>query len=55
VDILKDDPEDNKILEAALAGKADFIITGDAHLLKIKEFKSVKILNTKDFFNYNFN
>ena len=43
IDIVKDDPDDNKFIEAALEGKADYIVTQDNHLLKIKEFKGIKI------------
>ncbi|MDP2750563.1 MAG: putative toxin-antitoxin system toxin component, PIN family [Nanoarchaeota archaeon] len=32
LDIVKEDPDDNKILECAVAGNADFIITKDNHL-----------------------
>ena len=49
IDLIKDDPTDNKIIEAAIAGKADYIITGDDHLLKIKEFRGIKIIKIKDF------
>ena len=49
LDIVKEDPKDNIVLEAALEGKAEFIITGDNHLLKLKEFKGIKIITPKDF------
>lgn len=38
------DPKDNKFLEAALAGKADAIVTGDDDLLVLHPFEGVKIL-----------
>ncbi|MFH0862231.1 MAG: putative toxin-antitoxin system toxin component, PIN family [Candidatus Altiarchaeota archaeon] len=34
LDIVKDDPSDNKFLECAVAGKADYIVSGDRHLEK---------------------
>lgn len=49
IDAIKDDPKDNMILECADSCKADFIITGDNHLLKLKEFRGIKILNPKAF------
>lgn len=49
VDIIKEDSDDNKFLEAALEGKADFIISQDNHLLKIREFKGIKILKPEEF------
>jgi len=38
------DPKDNKFLEAALAGKADAIVTGDDDLLVLHPFEGVQIL-----------
>lgn len=49
IDIIQDDPSDNKYLACALEGEADFIISGDRHLLQIKEFHGVQILNPKKF------
>lgn len=44
-----DDPDDNKFLECASAADAAYIISGDKHLLKLIQFKEIKILNPKDF------
>lgn len=49
LNIIKDDPDDNKFLECAVAGKADFIISGDNHLLNIEEYEKIKILKTASF------
>ncbi len=49
INIVKDDTHDNKFVEAAVAGKANYIITQDNHLLKIKEFRGIKILTPKEF------
>lgn len=46
---IKKDPTDDKIIEAAVAAKAEFIITGDSHLLDIKKHKNINILTTKSF------
>ncbi|MBI2041293.1 MAG: putative toxin-antitoxin system toxin component, PIN family [DPANN group archaeon] len=43
------DPTDNKFLDAAVAGKAQFIVSGDKHLLNIKEFRGVKIITPAEF------
>jgi len=51
IEAIKEDPKDNIVLECAVEGKADFIISGDPHLLKLKEFKGIKILNPKEFLN----
>src|SRR5450759_951779 len=38
------DPSDNKFLEAAVTGRADYIVSGDKHLLDLKEFQGIAIL-----------
>jgi len=48
VDIIKHDPTDNMILETAQIGKADRIITGDKHLLKLNKFEGIKITKSID-------
>lgn len=46
---LSRDPEDNIILECALAGKADKIVTGDIDLLSLKSFRGISIITPKEF------
>ena len=43
------DPDDNRILECACEFGADFIISGDSHLLEIGRYKTTKIMNSVDF------
>jgi len=47
IDIIRDDPSDNMILECAEAGKADYIVSGDKHLLSLGEYSRIKIVKTK--------
>lgn len=47
--IVKEDLDDNKFLESALEGNADYIISGDSHLLNLKLFQKIKILSPRDF------
>jgi putative PIN family toxin of toxin-antitoxin system len=49
--VLKEDTEDNKVLECALAARADFIVSGDKHLLELGKFKKTRILTPRDFFD----
>jgi len=49
INVIKEDPADNKVLECALEANASFIITGDKHLLELKKFRNIKILPPKDF------
>jgi putative PIN family toxin of toxin-antitoxin system len=44
-----EDPDDDRILEAALAGGVACIVSGDLHLLRMKVFRGVEIVNVNDF------
>ena len=48
IKVLKDEP-DNRILECAVAGKADLIVTGDKEMLRLKEFEGIKIISLKEY------
>ena len=43
------DPADNRVLEAAAAGDADAIVTGDQHLLKLETWRGIPILDPRTF------
>jgi len=43
------DPKDLKVLGTAWAGKVDIIVTGDRHLLELKEFKDAAIRTVREF------
>lgn len=49
VNIIKEDPSDNLILEPSNEMKIDYIVSGNEHLLKLKEFKGTKIITAKQF------
>ena len=49
IDALEDDPDDDKILECAVAGNADYIVSGDSHLLDIEEYRGVEIVSPDEF------
>jgi len=42
------DPDDDKFIECAIAGKCDIIVSGDRHLLKLADYKGIKILKPRD-------
>lgn len=48
VNLIKEDAEDNKIVECALESKARYIVSYDKHLLKLKEYQEIKIVNPKE-------
>lgn len=52
LDVVKTDPDDNKIIECAVAAGADAIVTGDKkHLLPIRSFQGIKIVEIAEFLN----
>jgi putative PIN family toxin of toxin-antitoxin system len=44
--VVSDDP-DNRILECAIAGRADAIVTGDKELLRLRAFRHVRVLSLR--------
>ena len=49
IDVIKEDPSDNVILEPANEMKIDYIVSGNDHLLNVKEFKGARIVTPKKF------
>ena len=49
LDVLKDDPDDNRVLEYAVEGGASYIVTGDTHLLHVGEYQGIMILTPRGF------
>ncbi len=48
LDVVRD-KSDNKVIECALDGMADYIVTGDPDLLALKEFRNIKIVTADEF------
>jgi len=46
---IKTDSDDNRILECGVAAGADFIVSGDPHLLKIKSYRNIPIVTPRKF------
>ncbi len=47
---IENDPTDNKFLECAVAGKVNYLVTGDKkHLLPLKKFRGILIVSPKVF------
>ena len=47
--VIEDDPSDNVILACALEAKADYLVSGDIHLQKLKIYKEIRIISPSDF------
>lgn len=49
LNVVQTDPTDNKFLECAVAGRCKYIVSGDRHLLDLREFRDIVILSVADF------
>ena len=49
IDAVKYDPKDNIFIETAVAGNVDYIVSQDNHLLKLKDFRGIKIITPDEF------
>ena len=49
LNVIKEDPDDNVLLECAVEANADYIISGDKHLKRLKEFGKIKIVSVSEF------
>ena len=48
LDVVKDDPDDNRIIECAIAAGADAIVTGDKHLLRLGQYGGIRIVRVRE-------
>ena len=48
--VVKEDDDDNRILECAETANVDYVISGDEHLLNLKNHKNIKIVSLKNFY-----
>ena len=46
--VVEDDPDDNRILECALAGRAALVVTYDRHLLRLRRYDLIGIVHPND-------
>ena len=47
--VITDDPDDDRILECAMAADADAIVSGDRHLLHLGSFQSIPVRTSRQF------
>ena len=45
--VITDDPDDDRVLECAVAGSVDYIVSGDRHLLKLGSFQGISIVTAR--------
>jgi uncharacterized protein len=49
VKVVLEHPADDKFIECALEAKADYIVSGDRHLLKVGAYKKIQIVSVNEF------
>jgi putative PIN family toxin of toxin-antitoxin system len=49
LDVVPSDPDDNRIVEAAVASGSEAIVTGDKDLLRLGSYQGVKMVRVRDF------
>ncbi|MHB1465244.1 MAG: putative toxin-antitoxin system toxin component, PIN family [Thermoleophilia bacterium] len=49
ISAIPSDESDNRILECAVKAKADFIVSGDSHLLNLKEYEGISVITPAQF------
>lgn len=48
VQVFQDDP-DNRVLECAEAGRADCIVTGDKTMLRLKQYRNIRLISLREY------
>jgi predicted nucleic acid-binding protein len=43
-----EDADDNLVLGTACGGKANYVVTGEKHLLKLKQFRGIRVVSVKE-------
>ena len=49
LDAVPGDPDDNRVLECAVAGEADCVVSGDKHLLRLSSYEGIVIVTVRQF------
>jgi putative PIN family toxin of toxin-antitoxin system len=47
--VIKADPDDDRVLECAVTGRADAIVSGDRHLLNLGSYEGIRIITVRQF------
>jgi putative PIN family toxin of toxin-antitoxin system len=48
LEVIEADETDNRILECAVSGKADYIVSGDKHILNLRKYSGIKIVKAAE-------
>jgi len=48
LNVIVEDPDDNLVLGTACGGRANYLVSGDKHLLMLKQFRSIRIVSVRE-------
>lgn len=51
LNVIDEDPADNRVLECALESRVDYVVSGDRHLLQLEECQGIKIVRSSELLN----
>ncbi len=46
--VIADDPGDNMVLATAYEGRAKYVVSGDRHILDLKEFRGIRLISVRE-------
>ncbi|MBM3239972.1 PIN domain-containing protein [Candidatus Poribacteria bacterium] len=49
IKVIEQDPDDNRILECAVEGNVNYIVSGDRHLLNLGRYRGIEIITISEF------
>jgi uncharacterized protein len=49
LNVIKEDPADNRVLECAVSAGSDYIVTGDKDLLRLRQYAGIRIVRVSEF------
>jgi len=50
--VIINDPSDDRVLACAFAANADYIVSGDQHLLVLHQWNGIPIITAREFLNF---
>ncbi len=50
--VIQEDPDDDRVLECAIASGSQFVVSGDRHLLRLTQYGSIRILRVVEFLTF---
>lgn len=48
LNVVDEDPADNRVLECALEAGVDYVVSGDQHLLRLEEYQGIRIVRSPE-------